>query len=118
MLRKLIPLLHHLIEAGIGIKRGNPADELSVINPLRVADVDEDVEVIRHHAVGQELHAREPRDAPDEVHKPRTLLVVEKERTMGDTTDQVITPVGKVDARFSHAGNYTTNKIYCGNLLW
>ena len=37
---------------------------------------------------------------------------------MGDTTDQVITPVGKVDARCSHAGNYTTNKIYCGNLLW
>ena len=37
---------------------------------------------------------------------------------MGDTTDQVITPVGKVDARFSHVGNYTTNKIYCGDLLW
>ena len=67
-LRKLIPLLHHLIEAGIGIKRGNPPDDLRVINPLRAADVDEDVEVIRHHAVGQELHAREPRDAPDEVH--------------------------------------------------
>ena len=68
------------------------------------------------------------------------LPVVEKERTMGDTTrpsafrsaaphpskrfaivggyDQVITPIGKVDARFSHAGDYTTNKIYCGNLLW
>ena len=70
------------------------------------------------YAVGQELHAREPRDAPDEVHKPRTLPVVEKERTMGDPADQVITPVGKVDARFSHAGNYTKNKIYCGNLLW
>ena len=139
-LRKIIPLLHHLIEAGIGKKRGNPADDLSVINLLRVADVDEDVEVIRHHAVGQELHARKPRDAPDEVHKPRTLPVIEKERTMGNTTrpsafrsaaphpskrfaivggyDQVITPVGKVDARFPHAGNYTTNKIYCGNLLW
>ena len=33
---------------------------------------------------------------------------------MGDTTDQVITPIRKVDARFSHAGDYTTNKIYCG----
>ena len=97
-------------------------------------------EVIRHHAVGQELHTREPRDAPDEVHKPRTLLVIEKKRTMGDTTrpsafrsaaphpskrfaivggyDQVITPVGKVDARFTNAKKYTTNKIYCGNLLW
>jgi len=32
--------------------------------------------------------------------------------------DQVIAPVGKVDARFSHVGNYTTNKIYCGDLLW
>ena len=37
---------------------------------------------------------------------------------MGDTTDQVITSVRKVDARFSHVGNYTTNKIYCGDLLW
>ena len=75
-------------------------------------------EVIRHHAVGQELHARKPRDASDEVHKPRELPVVEKKRTMGDTTDQVITPIGKIDARSSHAGNYTTTKIYCGNLLW
>ena len=72
-------------------------------------------EVIRHHAVGQELHARKPRDASDEVHKPRELPVVEKKRTMGDTTDQVITPIGKIDARSSHAGNYTTTKIYCGN---
>ena len=40
------------------------------------------------------------------------------ERAVRDPTDQVITPIGKVDARFSHAGNYTTNKIYCGNLLW
>ena len=83
-----------------------------------IDDVDEGVEVIRHHAVGQQLHTREPRDAADEVHKPRALLVVEKKRTMGDTTDQVITPVRKVDARFSHAGDYTSNKIYCGNLLW
>ena len=72
-------------------------------------------EVIRHRAVGQELHARKPRDASDEVHKPRTLPVVEKKRTMGDTTDQVITPIGQIDARFSHAGNYTTTKIYCDN---
>ena len=57
------------------------------------------MKVIQHHAVGQELHARKPRDASDEIHKPRTLPVVEKERTMGDTTDP-------------------TNKIYCGNLLW
>ena len=71
------------------------------------------MKVIRHHAVGQELHARKPRDAPDEVHKPRTLLVVKKERTMGNATNQVATPVGKIDAATSHAGNYTTNKIYC-----
>ena len=71
------------------------------------------MKVIRHHAVGQELHARTPRDAPDEVHQPRTLLVVEKERTMGNATNQVVTPVGKIDAATSHAGNYTTNKIYC-----
>ena len=77
-----------------------------------------DMKVIRHHAVGQELHARKPRDAPDEVHQPRTPLVVKKERTMGNTTNQVVTPVGKIDAATSHAGNYTTNKIYCGNLLW
>ena len=76
------------------------------------------MKVIRHHAVGQELHARKPRDASDEVHKPRTLLVVKKERTMGNTTNQVVTPVGKIDAATSHAGNYTTNTIYCGNLLW
>ena len=57
--------------------------------------------------------ARKPRDAPDEVHKPRTLLVVKKERTMGNATNQVVTPVGKIDAATSHAGNYTTNKIYC-----
>ena len=38
-------------------RRGNPVDDLSVIKPLWVADVDEDVEVIRHHAVGHELHA-------------------------------------------------------------
>ena len=31
---------------------------------------------------------------------------------------ETITPVGKIDAATSHAGNYTTNKIYCGNLLW
>ena len=55
--RRGVNLTGDLIEAGIGIKRGNPADDLSVINPLRVADVDEDVEVIRHHAVGQELYA-------------------------------------------------------------
>ena len=107
---------------------------------IRVREILTAREVIRHHAVGQELHARKPRDAPDEVHKPRTLLVVEKERTMADTTrpsafrsaaphpskrfaivggyDQVITPVGKVDARFPLAGDSTTNKIYCGNLLW
>ena len=75
------------------------------------------MKVIRHHAVGQELHARKPRDAPDEVHQPRTLLVVKKERTMGNATNQVVTPVGKIDAATSHAGNYTTNKIYC-TVLW
>ena len=58
------------------------------------------MKVIRHHAVGQELHARKPRDAPDEVHKPRALLVAKKERTMGDTTDQVIAPVRKVCCHF------------------
>jgi len=60
------------------------------------------VKVIRHHAVGQELHARKPRDTPEEVDKPRTLLVVEKERTMGNAANQMVTPIGKVDATASH----------------
>ena len=76
------------------------------------------MKVVRHHAVGQELHARKPRDAPDEVHQPRTLLVVKKERTMGNATNQVVTPVGKIDAATSHAGNYTTNKIYCTVVIY
>ena len=71
------------------------------------------MKVIRHHAVGQELHARKPRDAPDEVHQPRTLLVVKKERTMGNASNQLVTPVGKIDAATSHAGS--TVVIYCGN---
>ena len=65
------------------------------------------MKVIRHHAVGQELHARKPRDASDEVHQPRTLLVVKKERTMGDTTDQVVHRLGRL-----------TRQLLMLDLLW
>ena len=76
------------------------------------------MKMIRHHAVGQEFHTRKPRDASEEINKPRALVFCQEERTIGNTTNQVVTPVGKIDAATSHVGNFTTNKIYCDDLLW
>ena len=54
------------------------------------------MEVVRHDAVGEGLHAGKRDDAPDEVHKPSALVLVKEVRAMGDAAEQVIASVGKM----------------------
>ena len=51
------PTEEAVLEADVGVQRGDAPDDLRVARRLRTADVDEDMEVVRHDAVCQELHA-------------------------------------------------------------
>ncbi len=117
-LRKLVPLLHQLLEADVGVQRGDAPDDFRVAQRLRTTDVDEDVEVVRHDAVCPELHAGKLGDAPDEVDKPRALVPVKEVRAVGDATDQVLAPIWKIYPAPSHVEQYIISSRLCGNLLW
>ena len=108
-LRELVPLLHHLLEADVGVQRRNAPDDFRVAQRLRTADVDEDVDVVRHDAVCQELHTGKHGDAPDEVDKPRALVPVKEGRAVGDAADQATAPIGKIYPATSHAEQYIIN---------
>jgi len=51
------PTEEAVLEADVGVQRGDAPDDLRVAQRLRTADVDEDMEVVRHDAACQELHA-------------------------------------------------------------
>ena len=106
LLRELVPLLHNLPEPGVGVQRGNAPDDFRIAQRFRTADVDEDVEMVRHDAVCQEPHAGEAGCPSYEVHEARALLLVKEERTVGDATDQVIAAVWKIYSAKSHAEQY------------
>ena len=81
-------------------------EDLPVVDLLRFGHVDEDVEVIRHDCIRKD-HDATPRlvappgccaggyellHATQEPDRPRLLLVIQKERPMCQTTDQMVAP--------------------------
>ena len=88
---------------------GNAPHDLRVAQRLRTADVDEDMEVVRHDAVCQELHSGKLGDTPHKVDKPRAFILVKEVRAVGNTTDQVIATIGKIYPATSHAEQYIIN---------
>ena len=65
--------------------------------------MDEQVEVVAHEAIRQNLDAGKLRHAPQPLDEARALVLRQEERTMRDPTDQVIAPVSAEMSPFPHA---------------
>ena len=89
------------------VKRTAAGQELVVRQLAGIRHVDEDVEVVAHEAIRQHLHAGKRRNAPKPFDEARLLLVIQKERTVGDAADQMAALVGLEVAQRPHSVLYT-----------
>lgn len=67
------------------IEHPDAREQVLVRQGRRLGDVDEEMEMVAHDAVRQNLHAGKARDAPKPVDKARALLFREEERAVGAT---------------------------------
>ena len=80
----------------------------------RLGQMDEQVEVVAHEAIRQNLDAGKRRHEPQPLDEARTLLVSQVERAVRAPSDQVITTISLEIAQSSHAAyssifrNYST----------
>ncbi len=74
--------------------------------------MDEQVEMVAHEAIRQNLDAGKLRHAPQPLDEARTLLVSQVERAVRDPTDQVITTIRLEIAQSSHAAHYSIFRNY------
>ena len=102
-----LPLLLDLGQGRPGVKRADAGQELVVRQLAGIRHVDEDVEVIAHEAIRQHLHAGKRRNAPKSFDEARLLLVIQEERAVGNTADQMAALVGLEVAQRSHGVHYT-----------
>ena len=70
-------------------------------------NIGQNVEVVVHHAVCENVDAGEVRHAPHPLDKARALLLAQVERAVGDAADEMVTPVGCEIPRPSHAAYYS-----------
>ena len=70
-------------------------------------DIGQNVEVVVHHAVCENVDAREVRHTPHPLDKARALLLAQVKRAVGDATDEMVAPVSCEIPRLSHAAYYS-----------
>ena len=70
-------------------------------------NIGQNVEVVVHHAVCENVDAGEVRHAPHPLDKARALLLAQVERAVGDAADEMAAPVGCEIPRLSHAACYS-----------
>ena len=90
---------HRLAHRLLTVERVDPTENLRVGDFLRLGDIDEDVEVVRHNRIRKNDHAA-PRlvappgycaggyellDPAQQLNRPRLLVVIEKKRLMRTT---------------------------------
>ena len=78
----------------------------------RLGQMDEQVEVVAHEAIRQNLDAGKLRHAPQPLDEARTLLVSQVERAVRDPTDQVTTTIRLEIAQSSHAAHESIFRNY------
>ena len=111
------PLAEHLRKRRLAVERVDPAEDLLVADLLRLGDIDEDVEVVRHDRIRKNDHAAELLDPTQQLNRPRLLVVIEKERPMCQPADQVVASAMLYEPRFSHAGQCIIMPITMSMLL-
>ena len=62
-----------------------------------------------HHAVGENINAREVRHAPHPIDEPRALFLAQIERAVGDAADEMVAPVCREISGLSHGAYYSIN---------
>lgn len=108
MRRESVPFPPELVEPGRPVQDLHAAENLLIRDFPALANKDEHVDMVRHHAPGQQVNPGEVRRATQQIDEPVPLLVVQEERTMGDAADDVVDAVRLVISWLSHDGNYTT----------
>ena len=111
------PGIHHPFLSDLGksiarIKRGDTVEQFLIAQLRRLGQMDEQVEVVAHEAIRQNLDAGKLRHAPQPLDEARTLLVSQVERAVRDPTDQVITTIRLEIAQSSHAAHYSIFRNY------
>ncbi len=86
------PRAENLRKRSLAIEGVDATEDLPVVDLLRFGHVDEDVEVIRHDRIREHHDAAELLHATQEPDRPRLLLVIQKERPMCQTADQMVAP--------------------------
>lgn len=76
---------HRLAHRLLTVERVDPAEDLLVADILRLGDIDEDVEVIRHDRIRKNDHTAKLLDPAQQLNRPRLLVVIEKKRLMRTT---------------------------------
>ena len=119
------PFAEHLRKRRLAVERVDPAENLLVADLLRLGDVDEDVEVVRHDRIRKNDHAA-PRlvappgccaggyellDPAQQRNRASLLVVIEKECLMCQSADQVVAPAILYKSRFPHAKQYIINRM-------
>ena len=98
-----LPFLADLGKSIARIKRGDTVEQFLIAQLRRLGQMDEQVEVVAHEAIRQNLDAGKLRHAPQPLDEARTLLVSQVERAVRDPTDQVITTIRLEIAQSPHA---------------
>ena len=107
-----LPFLADLGKSIARIKRGDTVEQFLIAQLRRLGQMDEQVEVVAHEAIRQNLDAGKLRHAPQPLDEARTLLVSQVERAVRDPTDQVITTIRLEIAQSSHAAHYSIFRNY------
>ena len=72
------------------VERVHPREDLVLGHLTPHLEEDENVDVVRHAAIGEDLHAGEELDTHQKVDEPVLLLVVEEERLVRNPRYQVV----------------------------
>src|SRR5574344_110010 len=105
-------------ERRLAVERVDPAEDLLVADILRLGDIDEDVEVVRHDRIRKNDHAAELLDPAQQLNRPRLLVVIEKKRLMCQPANQVVASAILYKPRLPHVEQYITKPITMSMLLY
>ena len=111
------PLAEYLRKRRLAVERVDPAEDLLVADLLRLGNVDEDVEMVRHDRIRENDDAAEILDPAQKLNRPRLLVVIKKKRLMCQPADQVIAAAILYKPRLSHVEKCITKLITMSMLL-
>ena len=106
-----LPLTEHLRKRGIAIEDVDAPQDLVIIDLLSLGNIDENVKMVRHDRIRENDHAGELLYSAQQLHRPRLLLVIEEERPVCQSADQMIAPTILNHSGFPHAEQYIKDSL-------